>query len=270
MPGGANVSDRVGSVHVARIGLTPVKGGRHRTHGSVALTPTGPQGDRAFCLVDPATHRCLRTVENPTLLQTRASWDGTLLSVELPAGRVVGEPVTTGRLRTVDYWGRRTGVEVVEGPWAAAYSAHLGREVELAATGPGDVVYGGAVTLVTSASLHGLAEQVAAAVEGARFRATLELGTDDLAPHEEERWVGRRVRVGAAELRVLGPVPRCAVVDLHPASGVRDLALMKALASRPAGGVGVFGVDAEVVAPGLVTQGDAAALVPRLPGDPPG
>lgn len=246
---------------VARIGFTPLKGGRHRTHGSVLLTENGPLGDRVFCLVDAAADRCLRTVENPTLLQTSASWDGTVLSVALPSGTVVGEPVSTGELREVDYWGRTAVLELVDGPWAAACSAHLGREVVLARSAPGDVVYGGQVTLVTSASLARLADEVAAPVDGARFRATFQLDGGGLPPHAEDDWVGRRLRIGAAEIRVRGVVPRCAVIDLDPASGVRDLELMKALAGyRRAGSEVAFGVDADVTVPGRVSTGDPVVL----------
>ena len=250
-------------MQVARIGFTPVKGGRHATHDSVVLAPSGPVGDRAFCLVDPATGRCLRTVEHPTLLQSSASWDGSVLSVALPTRRVAGEPVPTGEVRTVDYWGRAAAVEVVDGPWAAAYSAHLGREVVVASAAPGDVVYAGAVTLVTDASLARLSDEVSAPVEGARFRATFQLDAAGLRPYAEEGWVGRRLRIGTAEVRVRSVVPRCAVIDHHPASGVRDLELLQALGSRRRvhDELG-FGIDAEVTVPGQVTRGDTVALAP--------
>ena len=64
------------AMRVSRIGFTPLKGGRHRTHGSVVLAEDGPVGDRVFCLVDPVADRCLRTVENPTLIRTSVTWDG--------------------------------------------------------------------------------------------------------------------------------------------------------------------------------------------------
>lgn len=251
-------------MHVARIGFTPLKGGRHRTHGSVLLTEAGPRGDRAFCLVDPAVGRCLRTVENPTLLQTCASWDGVVLSVELPSGTVAGEPVSTGQVREVDYWGRTAVVELVEGPWAAAYSAHLGREVVLASSAPGEVVYGSSVTLVTNGSLARLADRVGAPVEGARFRATFQLDGGDAHAHVEDEWLDRRLRLGTAEVRVRGVVPRCAVIDLDPVSGLRDLDLMRALAAYRGGrGEVAFGVDADVTVPGRVRTGDPAMLVER-------
>lgn len=246
--------------HVVRIGFTPVKGGRHRTHGSVFLTGSGPGGDRAFCLVDPATDRCLRTVENPTLLGTSAAWDGTELSVTLPTGTVTGEPSATGESRSVDYWGRTAVVEVVDGPWAAAYSAHLGREVVLAVAAPGAVVYGGPVTLVTRGSLAALSSELGAPVDGARFRATFELDGVDLAPYAEEEWVGRRLLVGEAEVRIRDVVPRCAVVDLEPATGTKDLPVMKALARRSPRDVS-FGVDADVTRPGPVPSGAPVRLL---------
>ena len=246
-------------MHVARIGFTPVKGGRHLAHPSVSLASSGPVGDRAFCLVDLSRDRCLRTVENPSLLSLGASWDGTVLSVDFPSGTVSGVPTLSGVSRPVDYWGRAEVVSVVEGPWAAAYSSFLGRPVVFAACPPGAVVYGAPVSLVTSSSLSWLASTAGAPVDGARFRATFEVDTSDLPPFVEEGWVGRRVRLGSAEVLVRSVILRCAVVDLDPASGVADLSLLKALARVRDGGIG-FGVDAVVTVPGSVTTGDPLVL----------
>lgn len=247
-------------MRVARIGFTPLKGARHLTHRSVLLSAAGPVGDRAFCLLDPAAGRCLRTIENPALLRSRASWDGVVLTADLPAGTVSAEPAPIGMLREVDYWGRSAAVEVVEGPWAAAYSAHLGREVVLARCDPGQVVYGASVSLFTSASLDRLARTVGEPVDPARLRATFQLDGDP-EPGEEESWVGRRLRLGTAEVLVRGVVPRCGVIDLGPDSGLRDLSLLKALAADRGDGTVGFGVDAEVTVPGRVDTGDPAVLV---------
>lgn len=249
-------------MQVARIGLAPVKGTRHRPLGSVTLTASGPVGDRAFCLFDPAADRCLRTIDHPGLVRLRAAWDGTTLAVDLPSGRVVGAPALTGDRRTVDYWGRSVAVEVVDGPWAAAFSDHLGRPVLLAAASPGDVVYGAAVTLVTGASLARLAELAVTPVDAARFRATFQLNGDEVRPDEENRWIGRALRLGTAVVRVRRAVPRCRVIDLHPDTGVRDLDLLPLLAERDRQET-TFGVDAEVIVPGEVGTGDDATLVAR-------
>ncbi|WP_114423419.1 MOSC domain-containing protein [Nocardioides houyundeii] len=250
-------------MQVTRIGFTPLKGGRHLDHESVTLSAEGPVGDRAFCLLDPAADRCLRTIEHPTLLATRALWDGTVLRAELPSGTVAGEPVATGDVREVDYWGRRASVELVDGPWAAAYSAYLGREVVLGRAAPGQVVFGASVTIVTDGSLARLAQQVGAPVDGARLRATFQLDDAGARPFAEDEWVGRRLRLGAAEVEVTGLVGRCAVIDLDPASGLRDLPVLKALAALRAETGGVdLGLYAEVVAPAVVRTGDPASVAP--------
>lgn len=249
-------------MHVARIGLTPLKGCRHRTQDEVLLDATGPRWDRVFCLVEPRTDRCLRTVDHPSLLQAVATWDGTVLSLDVAGDVAVGKPRPTGDVREVDYWGRVVRVERVAGPWSEALSDHLGREVSLAATASGEVVYGGAVSVVTRESLAQLGSEVGAPVDGARFRATFELDGTGAEPAGERHWAGRRMRVGAAEVRVRGRVPRCAVVDLDPATGVRDLAVLRTLARRaPEAGGAPFGVDAEVIQPGWVRTGDPAELL---------
>jgi uncharacterized protein YcbX len=248
-------------VHVTRIGFTPLKGGRHQAHRAVRLAATGPVGDRAFCLVDPRRDRCLRTVENPSLLRLRATWSDGSLAVVLPDGAVEGRPQPTGEVRKVDYWGRTAAVEVVDGPWAQACSRHLGYDVLLARAAPGEVVYGGSVTLVTDASLALLADRLGQPVTGARFRSTLQVDTGGQSPHVEDGWVGRTLRVGGAVLRIRGRVPRCAVVDLDPVSGARDADVMRTLAGYRRADTDVcFGVDAEVVEPGRVDQGDPVEL----------
>lgn len=232
-------------MEVVRIGFASLKGAQHLTQPAAAVTAAGVVGDRAFCLVDPAAGRCLRTIENPSLLRARATWDGTRLRVDLPSGTLTDVPVATGEVRTVDYWGRPTPVAVVAGPWAAAYADHLGREVLLARAEPGDVVYGGPVTIVSTGALARLGDDVGPA----RFRATLQLDGDDPAP-------GSVITVGdEVVLAVRRRVPRCAVVDLHPTTGERDLRLLKQLPVER--GEPVFGVEADVLVPGTVAPGDS-------------
>jgi uncharacterized protein YcbX len=244
-------------VHITRIGLTPVKGGRHTEQPSVDLTLEGPVGDRVFCLVDPDRGRVLRTVENPTLVQTSARWHGGVLSVDLPSGRVEGEPSPAGETLKVDYWGRVAALEVAEGPWAAAYSEHVGHDVVLArAVHPGEVVYGASVTLVTTSSLDLLAQRTGGPVQDTQFRATFTLDTEGLPPHVEDDWVGRRLRLGDAEVQVRGVVPRCAVVDLDPVSGSRRSPVLRTLGRyRQHAGEVVFGIDAFVTSSGGVDVG---------------
>lgn len=249
-------------MRIDRIGFTPLKGGRHLTHDAVRLSAYGPVGDRVFCLVDPGRGRVLRTVENPALLAGAARWDAGVLSVDLPGTSIEGAPSPTGETRKVDYWGRVAEVEVLDGPWAEAYSRHLGYDVVLGrAMHPGDVVYGAAVALVSTSSMDLLSERVGEAVDSARFRSTFLVDTEGAAPHVEDTWVGRELRLGEATVVVRGTVPRCAVVDLDPATGARGLPVLQTLGGYRRGhGEIIFGVDAVVVVPGVVRTGDQAAL----------
>lgn len=241
-------------VHVSRIGLTPLKGTRHVEQPYVDLAQTGPVGDRVFCLVDRSRDRVLRTVENPVLMQTAVRWSAGVLTATLPSGTATDVPVPTGEILEPDYWGRTAALEVVAGPWAAVYSKLLGYDVELARSAqPGEIVYGGSVSLVTSSSLDRLAGELGRPVDSTRFRATFTVDTAGQPAHVEDSWVGRMLRIGEAEVEVRSRLPRCAVVDLDPATGRRRAHVLRALGRyRRALAEIVFGVDAAVRTPGRV------------------
>ena len=244
-----------GGVLVTRIGYTALKGARHLARPALHLGPEGPDGDRVLCLVDVASGRVLRTVENPNLLQTSVRWQDGVLTATLPGTSIEGVPTPTGDARTFHYWGRRVALELVEGPWAAAYSAHLGYDVARARARAGEVVYGASVSLITSGSLDELARRLGSPVADAQLRATFTVGTD--GPHHEDAWIGRRLALGDAEIEVRGPIPRCRVIDLDPHTGAVRADVLRALAGyrrRPGGAM--FGVDAVVIRPGRVLVGD--------------
>ena len=249
---------------IERIGFAPLKGAHHIEHVAVELTAAGPVGDRAFCLVDPERRRVLRTIENRGLLQCVARWRPPTLSVDLLGVTLEGVPAPTGVRLEVDYWGRAASVEVVDGPWSATFSAHLGRDVVLAKAIPGAVVYGAAVTLVTSSSARLLAEKLGTRVDSTRFRSTFVINTDELEPHVEDTWTGRPLNLGTAQVQVRGPLPRCAVIDLEPGTGRPDLEVLATLADyRRLNGEIRYGVDAVVTRPATVQTGDQVSVGKR-------
>jgi uncharacterized protein YcbX len=243
---------------VTRVGLTPVKGGRHVARPDVELGPHGAVGDRMLCLVDPTSDKVLRTVRHPELLRTVPTLSGDRLAVELDGATVSATLPGTGEPRKVDYWGRQVEVELLDGPWADLYSRLTGEQVALARVlEPAGVVFGGGVSLVLTSSLHALSARVGAPVAGERFRPTFVVDSGDAPPGCEAAWVGREVAVGEAVLRIRGAVPRCAVVDLDPVSGRADLPVLKTLSGYGrSDGEPRFGVDADVVRPGHVATGD--------------
>ena len=258
-------------MHVAALGLSPLKGGTPHHPDTVELADHGPVGDRRFCCVDPVARRVLRTVENPALMALRARVETDpgggpdVLTVDVPGTGRLAAPVAAADSLRADYWGRRPRLSVLSGPWADALSTHLGREVVLAEAAPRDVVYAGGVTVVTTSSLREVARRSGLGTDDARllqdaerWRANLVVDSGDARAFMEDDWVGGRLRVGGAVLAVRAGVPRCAVVRLVPGSGAREswdpLGLLTAdrLREREV----VFGVDAEVLTPGTVAVGD--------------
>ena len=77
--------------------------------------------------------------------------------------------------------------------------------------------------------------------------------------HEEDEWVGRNVRIGAARVVMHGHVGRCVVTSQSPDSGIVDLPTLKLLSYRrdlPTTEALAFGIFGEVLEPGLVRIGD--------------
>lgn len=239
---------------VRTAGFAPVKGMRHLAHERIELDERGAVGDRAWCLVDVAARRVLRTVQHPTLISVATRFEGGRLEMSLPSGdSVAAVPEPSDETITCDYWGRSVRLTLTRGPHYELLSDFLGKDVRLAAAPRGGVVFAAPITILGTASLRALADRTGQPVQAGRFRATLVVATDE--PWVEDTWLGAEVRAGDARLRIGGPVPRCAVIDHHPATGVKDARLLKALVQhRPVNRAGepMFGVYAEVGLAGAV------------------
>jgi uncharacterized protein YcbX len=249
-------------MRVARLGLTPVKGMAHVALPQVELTRGGPLHDRVFCVVEADTHRVLRTVENDIAMACEALWTPPVLTIRTPGGGASAE-VSEAELITAQYWDRELKLSVVEGPWAGLLSRYFGRQVLLCrVAGPQRAIWSGSVSLVTTSSLAEVARRTGRGQDdGARFRPTIVVDTDDAPAFVEDTWVGTRLHVGAAVVTVEDRLPRCAVVDRRPAVGGHDIAVLRALASdRRDGNEIVFGVSGEVVRPARVSLGDPVRL----------
>jgi uncharacterized protein YcbX len=244
---------------VAALHLVPVKGLRVVAVDEVDLRPAGPAGDRAFLLRGPDGAIAM-TTRNAKLMQIVPAWDPLAGELELafPDGTRVAAPVVRGEpLTTALYDGRPVAGHLVDGPFAAAISAHIGRDVDLVAREDGET---GAddhpVTLMSRASLAALdaALDRGGALDGRRFRMTVTI--DGVEPWDEHGWAGREVRAGDAVLRVAAPVPRCVVTTREPSTGRGDAPVLKALAGLRGPRDVTFGVWCDVVAPGAVRVGD--------------
>jgi uncharacterized protein YcbX len=250
------------SSRVAWISVSPVKGLALRQLEECELTEAGVTGDRQFFLVDE-DDRLVNSKGLGVLQQIVPSYDDAgVLTLMFPEGTTVSEDVHHNGELQADFWGTNLDVRVVDGPWSEAISEFAGRKLRLVkppAPAP-DRLRSGAATLLGIASLRAMARHLGVdAVDGRRFR--MNFGIDGLADHEEDEWIGRRVRLGGAVVIPHGNVGRCAVTTQNPDTGAPDLDTLKALAAYRQDAETTeplpFGVHVAVVQPGTVRVGDA-------------
>ncbi len=247
---------------IAWISVSPVKGLALRRLDECELTEAGVAGDRQFFLVDD--HGRLVNSKGLGVLQQvvpRFDEEAGVLELGFPDGTTVAEQVAVDGSLDAQFWGVPVSVRVVSGPWSASISDFAGRSLRLVrAPGPAtDRMRSGAATLLGTASLRAIARVTGVEeVDGRRFR--MNFGIDGLDEHEEDEWLGRRVRLGDAVVVPQGNVGRCAVTTQNPDTGEPDLDTLKALAAyrrevettEPL----PFGVHAAVAQAGMVRVGD--------------
>jgi uncharacterized protein YcbX len=116
------------------------------------------------------------------------------------------------------------------------------------------------ILLLTDATLRRLkALAPASRVDVRRFRPNLLVSTPTgVEGFVEQDWIGKRVRVGRAELEITLACPRCVMITLPFADLPRDPGLMRTVVREANQNVGVY---ARVSRPGGVAVGDAVELV---------
>ena len=247
---------------VSRLAITPVKGLALSHPEEVTVTPTGVPENRRFFLVDERWKLHNGTRDGPlygVLAETDA--EGSRLAMTFPDGRVVDEPVELGEAKVTGFWGRPVRGRVVTGPWSDALSDLLGKSVRLMrADDPGGASDSWPVSLLSDASLAELARHSGReTVDGRRFRMLVHLG--GTRPHEEDEWLGRRVRIGETIIRVTEQDARCRMTTRNPDTGVRDFDTLREIKNyrglRDDGKSIDFGVYADVEEPGRIRVGDS-------------
>jgi uncharacterized protein YcbX len=117
----------------------------------------------------------------------------------------------------------------------------------------------GLVSLINLASVAALEGVVGAPVDPLRFRGNLHL--EGLEPWAELDLVGQVLAgPGSVRLKVTKRIERCAATNVDPSTGMRDLAIPKAL--MQAYGHFDCGVYAQVLVGGVVMEGDHLAVEP--------
>jgi uncharacterized protein YcbX len=254
------------SLRVAWISHCPVKGLAVCQLDHCELTEAGVAGDREFFLVDE-NDRLVNAKGLGVLQQIIPHHDreAGVLTLAFPDGTTVSRQVSFNGALGARFWEETVDVRVVEGPWSEALSDFAGRNLRLvrpSAPAP-DRLRSGAATILGTGSLRALARILSVdEVDARRFR--MNFGIEGLSEHQEDGWLGRRIRLGEAVVVPQGNVGRCAVTTQNPETGTPDLDTLKALAAYrrvvEATEPLPFGVYGAVAQPGGVRVGDTVEL----------
>ena len=236
----------------------------------VLVEPFGVRDNRRFHVIGEGG-RLINGKQLGELQQITPTWDEETarLVLRFPDGTVAEGTVELGESVTTLFFGRPVEGRFVTGPWSDALTEFVGRELRLVQPvepGAGSDRGGTAgVSLLSNASLEAMREAGDAAepIDPRRFRMLF--GVEGVTPHEEDTWVGRRVRIGETVVEVGGNVGRCIVTSRHPETGVRNLPTLDFLAEYRDGVETTeplpFGIWAQVEEPGRVALGDEITVL---------
>lgn len=114
----------------------------------------------------------------------------------------------------------------------------------------------GQVSVINLASVRDLSAKMGVELDPLRFRGNLYV--EGWPAWAENDWAGRELMVGWARATVFKPIVRCAATEVDPATGTKDLEVVKALFDNY--GHMLCGVYLQVTSSGRVGLGDAATI----------
>ena len=252
-------------IAVTALSITPIKAMRLRPVDVIELDEYGARGDRCFYVVDERG-RMVNGKQFPQLQTITADHDPAAgeLTLSFPDGRTAQGRVEYGEPVTTRFYRRNDEATELRGPWSSELSAFIGHPLRIVAARTGvDRGRRGGASIVSRASVGRLAHAAAReSVDARRFRMLIEI--EGVAAHAEDRWVGRRVRVGESLLTMHGHVGRCLITTRDPDTAETDLPTLDVLRSYRGGETSTeplpFGIYGEVLEGGVVRLGDPVSL----------
>ena len=246
---------------VERFNLTPVKSTALLQPDAIDLRPEGAVGDRRFLFVRAKGERLSGDTKAP-LMRVRSTYDVNEehLTLAFPDGTTAsGGSESFGEPRSVKLYDREVPARRVDPLFTdAVREATDDDTLELLRVDEPEYAGGiDRVSIVSRASVDDLGSRGGADhLDARRFRMLIEIADAD--PFEEDRWSGRRIRIGGAVVKVGDAMPRCVVTTLNPDTAKKDFTTLDILASyRKRGTDLLFGMYGDVETAGDVRVGDA-------------
>jgi uncharacterized protein YcbX len=227
----------------------PVKSLAGEPADALRLDERGIAGDRAHALTDQhkGTARLLTVRQAPGLLRWRAGYPDRPGAALDPAA--VPMPHITAPDGAVFSWD--------DPRLPAALTADLGREVTLRRDLALMQDLGDSILVTTQATLDAVSGAVGRPLDLRRFRTNIHVDLD-VDAYAEERWEGRRLRVGDTVLELLHPCVRCVIPTRDPDTTEKHADLLRWLTRERAG---LFGINARAADAGRIALGDPVELL---------
>ena len=257
------------TITISAIYRYPVKGLSPEKLQSVTLAPGRclPH-DRRFAIALPSTRFdperpewlskthfvMLMRDEKLAQLQTRFDGDTDELRVERGGTTVLRESLAAaeGQRRAGAFFDEFLAGEVEEPLRVVEAPGHTFADARRKPNATADQY----VSLINLASIAALERSIGAPVAPLRFRANVYF--EGVPAWGELDWLGREIAVGAARLRVVSAITRCAATQVNPATATRDLDIVGAL--QRGFGHNLMGIYAEVIEGGEIAAGDAITV----------
>ena len=232
-----------------RVVLTPGECLPHDRRFAIALGSTAFDPEHPEWL--PKTHFImLMRDEKLARLQTRFDVESGVLSIAEGGQVLLRAPMSDpeGRRLVAEFFTNFLGDAVNRPLRVVSASGHAFADARRRPNATTDKY----VSLINRASIAALEAAMGIPVDPIRFRANIYFG--GASAWCEQHWVDSEINLGAARLRVISPITRCAATQVNPVTAERDLDIVAALGR--AFGHTNMGVYAEVVAGGEVAVGD--------------
>lgn len=113
------------------------------------------------------------------------------------------------------------------------------------------------VSIMSNASHKAVEAHLGHALERERWRGNIWL--DGLALWAEFDWIGKVLRIGGAQIRIVDRIERCMHTAANPMTGMRDVDTLRAL--TVGFGHTDFGVYGEVITAGAIACGEKAEIL---------
>ena len=227
--------------HLSALQRFPIEPLGGESPNTALLRSGGLVGDRLYELCDGDTGRPLTSSLAPLLLLYRARYSEDLVSEELERWMRVHTPA-----------GKEYALK--DPGWLEEIARAIGRRARLVLrSGKQDAM----VHLVSRQTLKLAERTYGAALEPQRVRANLVIEITDGKAFEEDRWIGRKLRIGEALLEISGVSTSCIVTAFRSEAAAGDPDLLAGLVKIH----GHLGVVANVLAGSRLRARDPAVLV---------